>query len=246
MKAVLVPLSVTNLYLLPCQGGYLQVDTGYDRDYPAYRRGLERVGIRLEEIKYLLLTHHHDDHAGFLNELVHDAELTIIAHERAKALLLTGQNDRTRGGGYVSRRAKFVADIKMRLDPHWTLAFPPFALREDDWPLAGDDRQRMCDIGVAGQLLYTPGHCIDHLALAMDNGDVYCGDAAASYPPLVGIRYCAIFMTDMEESYRSWQKLLEAGAKVIYPAHGRPFPAGKLRQHMGKIRAKDLVRFFQS
>lgn len=244
MEPTLVPLSVSNVYLLRCQGGYLQIDTGYDRDYPIYRRNLERAGVRLDEIKYVLLTHHHDDHAGFLNDLARDAELTIIAHEQARGLLLTGKNDTTRGGGYVSKRARLVADIKMRLDPRWTLTFPPFALRDNDWLIGGDDRQHLRDIGVAGQILYTPGHCIDHLALVMDNGDVYCGDAAASYPPLVGIQYCAVFMTDMEESYRSWQKMLEAGAQVIYPSHGRPFSANKLRQHMGCIRTSNLARFF--
>jgi len=40
--------------------------TGYDRDYPAYRKGLQKAGLKIEEVKYLFLTHHHDDHAGFL------------------------------------------------------------------------------------------------------------------------------------------------------------------------------------
>jgi len=34
-------------------------------------------------------------------------------------------------------------------------------------------------LGMAGQLLYTPGHCIDHIAIVLDSGEAFCGDAVA-------------------------------------------------------------------
>jgi glyoxylase-like metal-dependent hydrolase (beta-lactamase superfamily II) len=139
---------------------------------------------------------------------------------------------------------KRIADVKMRLDPQWTLTFPPFELRAQDVLVSGDDNQILRQLGIAGRILYTPGHCVDHLSIVLDSGEVFCGDAAASFPLWAGIKYCAVFMTDMEESYRSWQKLLDAGGKVIYPAHGRPFSADKLRQHLGQIPTRKLVKFF--
>ncbi len=248
VKPIVLHLSMSSVYLLPCQAGgqpgYLQIDAGYDRDYPIYRRSLARAGIALESIHYLVLTHHHDDHAGFLNQLTRDTDLTIIAHEQAAALLKSGQNDKTRGGGYINPFIKLVAGIKMRFDPHWTLSFPPFTLRDSDILLAGDDNQVLRRLGVAGQVLYTPGHCIDHLAVVLDSGETFCGDAAANFLQWAGTRYCTVFMTDMEAAYCSWQKMLAAGARVIYPAHGRPFPAIKLRQNMGRIPASRLVKFF--
>jgi hypothetical protein len=48
----------------------------------------------------------------------------------------------------------------------------------------------------------------------------------------------------MDEAYRSWQKMLNAGAQVIYPSHGQPFPAGKLHQNMGRIKTEALAKFF--
>src|SRR5512133_600510 len=79
---VSIPLSMSHTYLIPCPDGYLQVDTGYCRDYPIYRQKLAKAGIPIESIRYLLLTHHHDDHAGFLNELTRDTDVTIIAHQQ--------------------------------------------------------------------------------------------------------------------------------------------------------------------
>lgn len=139
MRTIRIPLSMGNIVLIPCHCGYLQVDTGYTRDYLAYRRGLKKAGVEISEIKYLFLTHHHDDHAGFLNELTRNTPLTILANRMAKELLLTGKNDKTRGGGWVSPAIRLLAETKMRFDPHWTLEFPPFALREQDWLITGDD-----------------------------------------------------------------------------------------------------------
>lgn len=244
MRPVVIPLSMSSVFLLPCQGGYLQVDTGYQHDYPTYCRHLSRAGIALESIRYLVLTHHHDDHAGFLNELTRDTDTAIVAHELASPLLMSGKNDKTRGGGYVNGFIKLIAGIKMRFDPRWTLTFPPFTLRKDDILLVGDDNRVLRQMGIAGQVLYTPGHCIDHISIALDTGDVFCGDAAASFLLWAGTRYCTVFMTDMDEANRSWQKILDAGAQIIYPAHGRPFRADKLRRNMGRIPNETLATFF--
>jgi glyoxylase-like metal-dependent hydrolase (beta-lactamase superfamily II) len=244
MKPIVIPLSMSQVFLLPCREGYLQIDSGYDRDYPAYCRGMAKMATRLQDVKYLLLTHHHDDHAGFLNELARDTPARIIAHEKAVPLLMGGTNDKTRGGGYVNRFIKVVAGLKMRLDPRWTLTFPPFSVRPQDILLIGDDDQLLHSLGVPGRVLYTPGHCIDHLSVVLETGETFCGDAAANFLVWAGTHHCTVFMTDMEEAYRSWQKLLEAGAGRIYPAHGRPFPAGRLRQEMGRIRSEQLIKFF--
>jgi glyoxylase-like metal-dependent hydrolase (beta-lactamase superfamily II) len=244
MKPIIIPLSLSSVYLLPCQGGYLQVDTGYEHDYAIYRKNLSKAGVALESVRYLALTHHHDDHAGFLNELTRDAAITIIAHKHAEALLKTGKNDKTRGGGFVNGFIKLAAGIKMRFDPRWTLTYPPFILREKDILLTGDDDQVLRGLGLAGRVLYTPGHCVDHIAIVLDSGEVFCGDAAAGFLLWAGTHYCTVFMTDMEAAYQSWQKMLDAGAQTIYPAHGRPFPADRLRQNMGRIQTKALAGFF--
>ena len=59
-------------------------------------------------------------------------------------------------------------------------------------------------------------------------------------------RYCTVFMTDMETAYQSWQKMLDGGAQMIYPAHGNAFPASRLKEHMGQILTRDLLPFFLS
>jgi len=68
VKPIIIPLSMSSVFLLPCPGGYLQVDAGYQHDYPAYCRNLPRAGIALESVRYLLFTtiwensHENDQH----------------------------------------------------------------------------------------------------------------------------------------------------------------------------------------
>jgi len=60
-----VKLGWTWCYLLKCTGGYLLIDTDYEKYYARFEKKLANLGIAASDIKYLLLTHHHDDHAGF-------------------------------------------------------------------------------------------------------------------------------------------------------------------------------------
>lgn len=245
MKIIPIPLSVTTSYLIPCSGGYLQIDTGYEKDYTLYQQRLRKAGVPLDKIRLVLLTHHHDDHCGFLNDLARDVEdVTLIAHEKSRGLLLAGENDKSRGGGYVSRLVSMLATLKMWLDPEWTLSFPSFQVRPDDILISDDGSQVLRQYGIPGQIIYTPGHCVDHIALVLDTGEAFCGDAAANMLLWAGTHYCTIFMTDMEAAYQSWDRLLEAGAKHIFPAHGKPFASARLRQNRGRIRTQDLIRFF--
>jgi glyoxylase-like metal-dependent hydrolase (beta-lactamase superfamily II) len=244
MPGIVIRLGVSRLYLLACDGGYLQIDTGYGWQYPAYRRALARVGVGIDQIRHLLLTHHHDDHSGFVGQLLRDGNPTVIAHRNAKALLAAGANDTGHGGGYVNRRIKALAGLKMRLDPRWTLTFAPVHLRPHDMLIDRDDPHLLRGLGLDATILTTPGHSIDHISVLRDTGEAYCGDAAADMLRWAGTRYCTVFMTDMEQAYRSWRKMLDAGARVVCPAHGRPFPAQRLHDNLDAFTTADLARFF--
>ncbi len=163
----------------------------------------------------------------------------LIANRQSKDLLLTGKNDKSRG-------VCWLAGIKMRLDPHWTLEFPPFALREQDVLMNGDDQDVLRRIGAAGSILYTAEHCIDHQVLVLDSGEdriAYCGDAATCILLYAGSHYSPVFITEMEAAYQSWQKMLAAGVEIVCPTHGKPFPTHRLREHMGKIKTSQLLEF---
>ncbi len=46
------------------------IDTGYEHRFREVEKKLNKLGIAFSQIKYVFLPHAHDDHAGFLQELL--------------------------------------------------------------------------------------------------------------------------------------------------------------------------------
>lgn len=58
----IIKIFPTNCFLLRTKNGYLLIDTSFPEKYGIFVEELEKRNIKLAEIKYLLLTHYHDDH----------------------------------------------------------------------------------------------------------------------------------------------------------------------------------------
>ncbi|RJR38715.1 MAG: MBL fold metallo-hydrolase [Desulfobacteraceae bacterium] len=50
------------------------------------------LNINLRDINYVVLTHAHDDHAGFLNEVLEGTNAELVLHEKAVERLKIGHN----------------------------------------------------------------------------------------------------------------------------------------------------------
>ena len=57
------------------------------------------------------------------------------------------------------------------------------------------------------------------------NGDAYVGDLAMNRLPLRASPGLPIFGDDLDLVRLGWRRLLDLGARTIFPAHGRSFPA---------------------
>ncbi|MBQ7153471.1 MAG: MBL fold metallo-hydrolase [Clostridia bacterium] len=94
---------IVNNYLISSEAGLILIDTGYAGGFPHFQRMLAKNRIRPDEIKYVFLTHAHDDHAGFLNEVFAATDAAVILHPKAVERLKRGQNSFE--GGCSSRLA---------------------------------------------------------------------------------------------------------------------------------------------
>jgi len=219
-----IKLSVTNCFLLPCDDGYLLIDTSYKDKYGKFLKELAKIDVDVSEIRYVLLTHHHDDHAGFIAELIdNNPEITVIVHEADLAWLAAGQNNED--------AAPLNGCIRVLLGlfgAFHEFGFPGYIVRETDIILTGDDDELLPSIGVDGVILYTPGHTDDSVSVVTADGDAFVGDLAMNFLKICCIKYRPIFVHDMPQVRESWERVLDAGAVTIYPAHGRPFNAEKL------------------
>lgn len=221
-----VNLGITTCYMLNARDGYLLIDTGYEKDYPKFRRALAKLGIGVGEIHWLLLTHHHDDHAGFAARLVEETGCRLIVHTDAVKPLARGESLETMEPLNGCIRAVFGLFSIF----HGGFRYPPLPVGAGDGRtvIIEADREIPDETGIGGRIITTPGHSGDSIAVILDGGEAFVGDAAMNFLNFCRIRYRPIYVEDRQAVFRSWEKILDNGARMIYPAHGRPFPSGEL------------------
>ena len=230
-----IKLGLTGCFLLKCSGGYLLIDTYYSKYYTLFEKKLASLGIAASQIKYLLLTHHHDDHAGCAAELVRRTGCKVIAHRNAVLPLKQGKNEEA-GFKPANRQVQIVLAFYWTFHKlfHGVPNFPPLTLTERDIVIEGDNDAVLKGIGIDGVILHTPGHTRDSISVLLSDGSAFVGDAATNFLRWTGVGHGPIYIEDINTAYRSLRKLLENGARVIYPAHGKPFSAVKLEKLVGQ------------
>jgi len=224
MKNIIsIKTSFTNSYILKCNNGYLLIDTSYHNKYNKFKRKIKKLGINLSQIKYCLLTHHHDDHTGFVAKLIKDNNVTLIVHENSIPFLREGSSENS--SKPINLCVKIIFTI---FSLFHKFKFSPITLRTKDIILKNDNNEILKKIGINGKIIHTPGHTNDSISVVLSDGNVIVGDIAMNFFNLCGSKHRPIYAQDTKKIYLSWNKLIEEGAKMIYPAHGQPFSADKL------------------
>ncbi|MBI4928060.1 MAG: MBL fold metallo-hydrolase [Anaerolineae bacterium] len=232
-------------YLVKIPDGYLLFDTGYDRDFSIFLAFLNQNEIKPSEIKYLFISHGHDDHAGYIGKIVEiQPDLKLIVHQKTADRLATGMNNKDNDGGLVNPLIYAAFRIKQTLDPSWTLSFPPYQVRDNDIILKEDAVDLSDLLGINATVISTPGHTSDSYSLIIDDETILVGDAASYFANWAGTKHLTIFNENLDQVYSSWKKILSMGIKYIIPSHGKPFAAYKLRDNLHQYKQADLVPFF--
>jgi len=217
-----VSIHGTKSFLLRCRSGYLLIDTSYPDRYDLFAAELKNFGVKVREIKFLLLTHHHYDHAGLARRIVEEAGARLIVHRSEIPWL-------EKGVMRQSRCTSFWAAIFWRFFSLFAkFKYHPVKVKEEDYVLDGDDSHLLKKIGIDGKIIHTPGHTEGSLSVLLSDGTAFIGDAAMNYVNARTISPLPIIAEDLPQVFESWNKLIENGAGRFYPSHGAPFLAQRL------------------
>lgn len=232
---------IMNTYVYPGPAGWVMVDTGYAGSLRRTAERLRRQGVTLSEIRCVFLTHAHDDHAGFLNELLTCVPgMRVILWDKAMPVLLRGQNPFA--GGCSGKLARFFCGV-MLIAGKGEHRFPPLDRRHlDRLLMVSPGSTAEAEALLGGEILFTPGHTSDSISLKIPCGRgsiLFCGDAAMNGLP--SRKRITIWMEDQAAFRRSWDVLLASGAEWLYPAHGRPFPVRDLERYRDQV---ECVRLY--
>lgn len=216
-----IGFSNVNAYLISAQDGYVLIDTGDPGLTFLLFRALARYGISPHQIKLIILTHIHFDHIGGLWAIQAQSGAPVMVHQAEAADLAAGRvvippgvgplfKDMARAGQWLSR----------------FFCFPGYQAEH----IITTEEMSLQDFGLAGRILHTPGHSPGSISVLLDNGDAFTGDLCPNFFPRNLWTHFPPYADDVATVYRSWDKLLSAPVKMLYPGHGRPFGAEVLRR----------------
>jgi glyoxylase-like metal-dependent hydrolase (beta-lactamase superfamily II) len=209
---------ISNAWLVWSEEGPLLVDCGHTTVWPAILARLAAEGLRPRDLRAVLLTHRHSDHAA--NAARFEAEGVPIYAHRLDAECLSGQ----RAPELLPVRLS-AAGAMCAVENHF-----PARIREAH---ALEDGNRNAGLTVR----WTPGHTMGSICLLhAASGSLFSGDALLNaVPPLVVRTQLCLPSPDFSEDYPralvSLARLVdeELGFSVLYPGHGPPW-RGPLRE----------------
>ncbi|MFT4104141.1 MAG: MBL fold metallo-hydrolase [Lacrimispora sp.] len=228
---------IVNNWIYSIPEGFVLIDTGYENGFARLKKRLSLQRIDIRDIRYVFLTHAHDDHAGFLNELfMESADVQVIMSARAIEGLYRGQN--SFAGGCTSRLALFFCYF-MKLLGKGGHRFPPLNGEfEKRCILVSDHNREEAGMRLGGSIIDTPGHTADSISLLLGDGSLFCGDAAMNGFP--SLHKTAIWAEDKEAFLQSWQTIIGLKPAKIYPGHGNPFDYSELEKNQSYARKMKL------
>ncbi len=89
-NSYLVGFTDLNVALIRTSAGLIVIDAGVPQGIAAVEANIRRLGFRVKDIKYILSTEPHFDHAGGLAALARDSGATVVASVAGAAALRQG------------------------------------------------------------------------------------------------------------------------------------------------------------
>lgn len=207
-------------YLLETPVGWIAIDTGYRGGEDAFIRRFSKLAP-IEDLKYVFLTHAHDDHSGFLSALLKRTHATLVVNTASIPLLASGENATPPGAGFATRLASLFDIVKK---DH---SFPPLYVSGRSIRIPDESAQVFKNMGLPIRIVFLPGHTSDSMGLLLEEtGQLFCGDAAMN--ALVSIARHTIWIDDPVAFGQTWDKMLALQPSKIYPSHGSPFSPNDL------------------
>ena len=177
----------TNCYYIEGKNGSVLLDTDWAGTLQLFYSKIKELNIK--SIDYLLITHYHPDHMGIAQD--------IVENMNAKLLVVDVQQD------YIHSSDKiFENDKNIRFKPIIT---KPIIISCEQ------SRRFLNELGIDGEIIYTPGHSDDSISLILDKGIAFVGD-------LYDLNSAAAF--NDEKITDSWERILSHNiSKICYGHH---------------------------
>lgn len=181
-----------NIYVLKGTRKIALIDVGMPNDHELLCSSLAEIGISINDISLVVLTHEHIDHVGGLLKL--PRRVVVAAHARAAT--------------------------KLRLDDEFSMMSRAFGVEKitGHVDIHLEDGALIDLGGIRLRTIYTPGHCSGSICLyEPERGAMFTSDTIFAGGVLGGI----FASGNISDYINSLERLREFRLVSMYPGHGR-------------------------
>jgi glyoxylase-like metal-dependent hydrolase (beta-lactamase superfamily II) len=213
----------SNVFLLTDGKTNILVDTGPKFVWSILQRRLQK--LKVEEIKLLILTHSHFDHAANACRIKKEYGCKVMIHSLEADYLLNGEN-------IVPSGTNPVTGIMVKLLANRMLSVARYQPCTFDY--APESSFDLAEFGFNAAVIHTPGHTGGSMSIIVDNEIALVGDTMfgffgwTNYPP---------FAVDPVQLVKSWGILVKTGCNVFLPSHGSAKTRAQVIKNFNKRKA---------
>lgn len=225
IRIPILPLGIVNAHLIKSDDGCILVDTGIPGSEKKIERVLNQHELSFKDIKLIVVTHAHTDHAGSAANMRALSGAPILAHKDDVDFYSRREPMTYCTTGWVGRL--FIKTPA----PH-----APYAAFEPDILMENSGNTSLSDFGIDGVVRHTGGHTPGSIAIELASHDALVGDLIASGILIGGIalKGRAIrppFEDDPQIVARELKRIVQTGAKRFHMGHGGPLDENEVLRH---------------
>jgi hydroxyacylglutathione hydrolase len=162
-----IRIGINKCYLVK-EDGIIIIDSGPPKRIHGFQKAFEKFQIEPTEARLILLTHGDPDHAGSAKALKALTGAEIAIHDHDKLNLEHSIFNFPPGVNSWGRLLHFI------LYPILKNVIPSIPTVKADIVL-DDKNYSLTDFGIAGQIVYTPGHTQGSVSVVLETGEAFVG-----------------------------------------------------------------------
>ncbi|NLI76926.1 MAG: MBL fold metallo-hydrolase [Candidatus Riflebacteria bacterium] len=233
VKVVPLDLGMVKAFAVTGPGTVVLVDAGLPGQEERIGERLRQAGIRLEDLRLVVITHAHFDHFGSARALKERTGAKILVHRLDADALREGSNDFPASFNLLGEVFGAVVRFGNRVGALGRGPAPGNVGVEPDIVVDGEYDLR--PFGLAGRIVPTPGHTPGGVSVLLDSGEAIVGDLIGTFlqPRTPAL---PLWGNDRRELCRSIRRVMAARPAWVHAAHVARFSLADLEAAFPRAR----------
>lgn len=221
-------LNTVNIYLVRGDDGYLLVDAGWNvkESFDSLQKQMAEIGVGLEEIARIVITHVHPDHYGMAGRLKRISQAKLALHELERDLIerryVNLEHLLQQMAGWLKMNGVPPRELP-RLQRSSAVTAQFVTITPADITLQGGETITWGSFNF--QVLWTPGHSPGHISLyEADRKVLLCGDyILPNITPHISLNHYQVGTSPLDNYLQSLRKTRQLEVELVLPGHEQPF-----------------------